>query len=301
MLLALPVPSSTGFTDRLTNIGSIKNDGIEITINSVNVEGEFTWNTNFNLATVRNEVVDLGGIPRIIAGNAGFSNQLRIIEEGRPLNSFYGYQIDGIWQENDDFEQTIDNVQPGALKFRDVNGDSTVNADDRMILGNSFPDITLSLGNTFSYKGFNLYVFIEGIQGISMLNNNLVDTYFPINFRRNKFAEPYLNRWTPENPSNEYPSFINPTAQGQKQVNSYTVQDASYIRLKTISFSYTLPKFSDAIRTAMVYFTADNLFTLTNYDGIDPAVNPNGNANIRIDYNAYPTSTNFLLGVKIGL
>lgn len=301
MLLALPVPTSTGYTSRLTNVGSIRNTGFELTINSVNVEGDFSWNTNFNIATVNNEVTDLGGIPRIVAGNAGFTSQLRIIEEGKTLNSFYGYQIDGIWQEGDNFEQTTDPVQPGALKFRDINGDSTVNADDRMILGNSFPDVTVGFGNNFTYKGLSLYVFIEGVKGISMLNNNLVDSYFPINFRRNKFAEPYLNRWTPENPSNVYPSFINPTAQGQKQVNSYTVQDASYLRLRTISLSYNLPQFSNFIRTAQIYFTADNLITITNYDGMDPAVNPNGNFDIRIDYNAYPTTTNFLVGVKLGL
>ncbi|WP_236252909.1 SusC/RagA family TonB-linked outer membrane protein [Echinicola sp. 20G] len=301
MLLYLPIPTSTGYTNRITNIGSVKNSGIEAAITSVNMDGEFTWTTTLNMATVKNEVTSLGGVGQIIGGGAGFANQIWIIKEGLPMYSFYGYQVDGVWQEGDDFDQTTDNVGPGDMKFRDVNGDQTVNADDREVLGNSFPDLTYSLANTFEYKGFSLYVFFEGVHGISMLNNNLVDTYFPINFRRNKFAEPYLNRWTPENPSSVYPSFINPTAQGQKEVNSYTIQDASYLRLNTVTLNYTIPmQRSNTFRSAQVYVTGTNLWTITNYDGVDPAVNPNGNANIRIDYNAYPTATSFLLGVKLG-
>lgn len=300
MLLALPVPTSSGFTSQLRNVGSIENSGIELALNSVNVEGDLNWTTSVNIATIKNNVVDLGGINRIITGSAGFASQISIIEEGSPLNSFYGYQIDGVWQQNDDFDQTTDNVQPGDLRFRDINGDNTVNADDRVILGNSFPDLTWSLGNTLEYKGLSLYVFLEGVSGISMLNNNLVDTYFPINFRRNKFAVPYLNRWTPENPSTVYPSFVNPTSQGQKEVNSYTVQDASYLRLKTITLSYTLPQLTEVFQNATVYITGDNLWTLTDYDGMDPTVNPNGNANFRIDYNAYPTATTLMLGIKLG-
>ncbi|AWW29047.1 TonB-dependent receptor [Echinicola strongylocentroti] len=300
MLLFLPIPTSTGYTNRITNIGSVKNSGIEAAITSVNFDGEFTWTTTLNLATIKNEVTSLGGVGQIIGGGAGFANQIWKIQEGLPMYSFYGYQVDGVWQEGDDFDQTTDNVEPGDLKFRDINGDQTVNADDREVLGNSFPDLTYSIANTFEYKGFSLYVFFEGVHGISMLNNNLVDTYFPINFRRNKFAEPYLNRWTPENPSNEYPSFVNPTAQGQKEVNSYTIQDASYLRLNTVTLNYTIPMQSNTFRNAQVYVTGTNLFTITKYDGVDPAVNPNGNANIRIDYNAYPTAMSFLLGVKLG-
>src|SRR5690606_2366325 len=113
-----------------------------------------------------------------------------------------------------------DNVKPGDLKFRDVNGDKTVNSDDRVLLGDGFPDLTFSLGNDLTWKNFNLNIFLEGVSGVEMLNNNLVDTYFPIQLRRNKLAEPYLNRWTPENPSNKYPSFVTPLSQGRKAVNS---------------------------------------------------------------------------------
>lgn len=133
-----------------------------------------------------------------------------------------------------------------------------------------------------------------------MLNGNLIDNYFPINFRRNKFAELYLNRWTPDNPTNEYPSFENPLRFSRRVANSKTVQDASYIRLRTVRLSYSFPKnFIRLIQGLQLYVTAENLFTITDYIGLDPAVNPNNNANFRMDFNAYPTARTFIFGAKI--
>lgn len=303
MLLNLPIPNSTGFSSQINNIGSIKNTGLDVTLNTRNISNQdFYWTTNLSFSTLTNTVQDLGGIPEIVSGSAGFSNGFFLTREGLPLRSFYGYEISGIWQQGDDFSQTTDNVQPGSIKYVDQNDDGTVNADDRVVLGNSFPDYTFSIGNTVSYKNFNLNVFIDASQGVSMLNNNLVDTYFPVQFRRNKLAEPYLNRWTPENPSNKYPSFVNPLSQGLKAVNSRTVQDASYIRLKSVRLSYsfsssTLP---DMLRSASVYVTGENLYTITDYTGLNPALNSNGNANARIDYNTYPLPRTFTAGVELG-
>lgn len=302
MLVNLPIPTSTGFNRRLTNVGEIVNNGFEFSLNSTNISGsDFIWSSNMTLSTVTNEVKDLGGIPEIIIGGAPFVGQVAIIKPGMALNSFYGYEIVGVWQQDDDFSVTTDNVSPGDLKFRDVNGDGTVNADDRVKLGDSFPDFSWSLGNTFNYKNIELFVFIEGVQGVEMMNANKVESYFPINFRRNKFAEPFLNRWTPENPSNKFPSFVTPFSQGVKAMNSYVVEDASYLKLRTVRLSYNLPKFTDAFRSATLYVTGENLVTLTGYDGIDPAINSNANANYRIDLNAYPSARTFILGLRLGL
>jgi TonB-linked SusC/RagA family outer membrane protein len=299
MLLNKPVTTTSGFTSQLVNIGSIRNTGFEVTINSRNIDKTFKWNTSVNMATIRNKVIDLGGAKEIIAGSAGvLSDQPAIIRPGEPLYSFYGYEILGVWQTGDDLTQTKDAVHPGDLKYRDVNGDGTVNASDRVILGNGFPKFTWGLNNNFSYKRLSLDVQIEGVHGLKMFNNNLADVYFPVNFRRNKFAEPYLQRWTPTNPSNKYPSFVTPLSQGQKIVNSYTVQDASYIRLQTVTLSYNFPALNKVFRSGTVYITGQNLLTKTNYDGMDPAVNPNGNANYRVDFNSYPLSSTFLLGVN---
>ncbi len=302
MLLHLPIPSSSGFGSILQNVGSIKNTGFEFMIDSKNLVGKFKWSTSLNFSRIKNVVTDLGSVSEIIHESAGWSNQIAVIREGETLNSFYGYNVLGVWQQDDDFSVTTDPVAPGDLKYQDTNGDGAVNAEDRVILGNSFPDYMWGIANNFSFKGFSLNVFFEGVEGLSMLNNNLVDSYFPINFRRNKYAEPYLNRWTPENPSNKYPSFVNPNGQGNKAVNSYTVEDASYIRLKTVKLSYNFNlKNRKVFKNAVVYVTGQNLFTFTNYSGLDPANNSNGNPSLKIDYNSYPVAKTFMVGVELGL
>jgi len=299
MLLNLPVPTSTGFASKLSNVGSIRNSGWEFAVNTKNIDNEFKWNSNIILSTMNNKVLSLGPIEKIVTGGAGQTSDIFLIKPGLPLFSFYGYKIIGIWQKGDDFSATKDKVQPGDLKYLDINNDKTVNADDRVPLGSSFPKFTWSFGNTFSYKNFQLNVFIEGNQGAKMLNNNLVDAYFPVQFRRNRFAEPYLNRWTADNPSTKYPSFINPTDQGGKLVNSYTVEDASYTRIKSVTVSYFFNTKSKFISKVNFYITGENLFTFTNYVGYDPSVNPNGNVFQRIDFNAYPLARTFMAGVSI--
>lgn len=217
------------------------------------------------------------------------------------MYSFYGYEIDGIWQKNDDFSVTKDPVVAGDFKYRDINGDMIVNADDRVVIGNSFPKYTASLTNNFDYKGFNLNIFIDGVFGVNMLNNNLVDTYFPANLKRNRLADPMLNRWTADNPSTVYPSFVNPLKQGKKEVNSYTVEDASYVRLNTVKLGYTIPlQNTKYVKGINLYVVGQNLAIITDYTGYDPSINPNGSG-ARIDWNAYPTARTFMFGINLNL
>ena len=301
MLLQLPVPQSTGYNSILSNVGRIDNKGIELFLNTVNIDTKnFKWESNITFTSMRNKVKELGGIDEIIVG-AGYTHveQVAIRKPGLPLNSYYGWEVAGVWQENDDYSKMKEDYKPGDLKYVDQNGDGVINDADRVVLGDSFPDFQWSFGNTFTYKDFDLYVFFEGVQGVDMLNGNLIDSYFPIDFRRNKFAEPYLNRWTPENPTNQYPSFTDPLKLGRKVVNSRTLSDASYVRLKTIRLSYRLPKFSSLIQSLQLYVTAENLFTITDYVGLDPAINPNNDSNFRMDFNSYPSARTFIFGAKI--
>lgn len=302
MLMAVPLPVETGFQTQIQNIGSIANHGVEIDITTRNIVREdFSWTTNLNMATVHNEVTDIGNTVQVISGGSGFTNNFLVTRVGQPLRSYFGYQVEGVWQTNDDFSQTTQNVKPGDLKYTDQDGNGEINANDRVILGDGFPDLTLSFGNRFSYKNFGLAIFIEGVQGVNMLNNNLVDTYFPLQNRRNKYAAPYLNRWTPDNPSNKYPSFVSPGSQGQNVVNSLTVEDASYIRLKSVQLSYDFPSrlLRNTLRGAQLYVTATNLKTWSDYSGFDPALNSGGDPNAMIDYNAYPLAQKFQIGVRV--
>ncbi|WP_234567120.1 SusC/RagA family TonB-linked outer membrane protein [Rhodohalobacter sp. 614A] len=304
MLLNLPIPTSSGYSSRLVNIGGMTNKGLEFALTSYNISGkEFSWSTDLNFSTLKNEVTDLGGLNQIFTGNTPTSSEnSAIIIPGQPLRSFFGYEVTGIWQEGDDFSAVSNINNPGDFKFKDVNNDGIIDGDDRVILGNSFPDFSWGIGNTLSYKDFQFHFFFKGVHGISMINGNLLENYFPRSgVRVNRLAEPFLNRWTPENPSNDQPSYLNVNQLAQS-VNSRTVVDASYIKLQTVRLSYNLSPdiLKGLARSAEIYVSGQNLLTISDYEGFDPALNPNGNANFRVDWNGYPSATTYLIGVNLG-
>jgi TonB-linked SusC/RagA family outer membrane protein len=300
LLLNLPQPLSTGFGSRTVNIGAMTNSGVDIQLGATLIQKDgFTWTVDGNVSFLKNKVLNLGPLSRIITGGAGFISNATIIAPGESINSYYGYDIVGTWQTGDDFSVVKDKVKPGDIKYRDVNNDGTITDADRVILGKPLPDMNYGLTNTISYKGLSLTAYIEGTKGSSILNAMTVDSYFPISFRRNKLAEPYLNRWTPTNPTNEYPSFVNPTSQGQRQVNSKTVESGDYLRLQSARLSYNVPMKNKFVKSLNVYATGNNLFTITKYKGVDPAVNSTGDDVLKIDFASYPYSRTFLFGLNV--
>jgi TonB-linked SusC/RagA family outer membrane protein len=306
LLLVMPKPTSTGFTGRTENVGKMRNSGIELALSGDVIRGDkFTWNVGGNFSTIKNRVTDLGGISEIyINGTGSVGGTAGIIRTGLPISSYYGYRIVGVWQQGDDFTGYPAAVKPGDLKFEEQDNVKGVNANDAVVLAKSIPDFNYGINTTFTYQNLSLAVFLEGSKGASVLNSVAVDSYYPVSFRRNRLAEPILNRWTPENPTNEYPSFLNPTSQGQQQVNSKTVEDASYLRLQSARLNYNINLGHGAIKRIQVFVTGQNLFTITNYSGIDPAVNSvassAGNA-LRIDYSAYPLARTFSIGANFQL
>ena len=265
----------------------------------------FTWNTSLNLSTLKNKVTDLSGLAEIIHGDAGQStSDFAIIREGEALNSFFGYQTAGIWQSEEEI-QAADlkyAVKPGDVHYVDQNGDGVINSEDRVVLGKSIPSFTFGLTNELSYKNFTLNFFIDGATGFKILNNAIVETLYPVSHRRNRLAEPYLNRWTEDNPSNKWPSFVNLAGrQGGKGVCDLSVEDGSYIRLQTVQLSYNVPLKSNKIFSKLgFYILGQNLLTLTGYSGQDPTLNSNGNSTLKVDFNAYPSYRTFSFGVEIG-
>ena len=302
LLLDLPQPLSTGFPFKTVNIGSMKNTGIDLMLSGDVVRTDnFTWNVGGNYSQLKNEVLSLGPLDQIFVGSAGPVNNAGIIKEGESLGSYYGYNVIGVWQTGDDFTGYPVSVKPGDLKFEDTDGNKVINAEDRKMIGKALPDFTYGISSTLRYRDLSLSVFMEGAHGGSILNSVAVDSYFPVSFRRNRLAEPYLNRWTPENPTNEYPSFVNPTSQGQQQVNSRTVEDASYLRMQSARINYNLNFQKGVFRSIQLFVTGQNLFTLTKYSGIDPAVNSIGDDVLKIDYSSYPMTRTFLVGANFQL
>jgi hypothetical protein len=166
------------------------------------------------------------------------------------------------------------------------------------VIGSPIPDFTFGFRNVFNYKRLELDIFIQGQYGNEILNGNWIEFLYPSNFRRNRSGIQMRDRWTPDNPNAKWPSA---TAYGGGQMNSLAVEDASYLRLKTVQLSYDLPVNSNSrfVRSARVYVNAQNLFTLTRYSGFDPEANVFGDNNVHIDYNAYPMARILMLGVNL--
>ena len=300
-----PLPTTTGFASILVNFGEVRNQGIDLLLESRNTVGEFKWSTTFTLSTLKNKVVQLPDyIPQIIGGNiAYFAKDYTIVREGAPMRSFYGYEITGIFQKGDDIAHSAQpTAQPGYPVFKDQNNDGKINATDRTVLGSPFPEWTVGLNNEFGYKGFNLSVLIIGVQGLKTLDNNIIESLYPINFDRNRIAKYYLDRWTPDNPGGSYPSGVNPSAYGGAlAINSLTVTDASFFRLKTVTLSYDFkPAKKKIFRSASIYAAGDNLFTKTKFEGLDPDANSSGTGIERATYVSYPLSRTIRIGVNLG-
>lgn len=303
LLLNLPIPRTSGFDTSLQNVGDTENSGFELMLDSRNLSGDFAWSTTFNFATVENKVTNLGELPFILQGGLAFQSDFTILREGDPINAYWGYQVDGIFQSQQEIDGSAQpGAEPGDLRFRDISGDGAITSDDRTILGDPFPDVTLGLNNNFGYKGFTLDVFLESRLGYEMLNFSRLESETPIQSLRNRQAY-VLDRWTLEDPSTEHPSFVN--YDRSFAVNSRVVEDASFLRLKNVRLSYTFPSSVNlgGVSSLSVYASAQNLVTITDYSGYDPDVSSfgDGYSNIRLDYNTYPLARIYTLGINLNI
>lgn len=315
-----PLPTTSGFESIRVNFGTVRNRGIDLMLESRNFVDNFKWNTTFTLSALQNKVTELPDfIPQVITGNVGFTSNYAIVRTGDAMRSFYGYQIERLFQTTDDIASSAQpGAKPGYPKIVDQNKDGKIDPNDRVILGSPFPKFIFGLNNSFAYKGFNLNVLVTAVQGIKTLDGNIIESLYPVNFERNRLAAHYLDRWTPSNPNAKYPSGVNPSAYGGAlAVNSMTVTDASFARLKTVTLSYDIPfTGSKTIKSASVYLAADNLLTITKFQGYDPDANASGTSNSltsstatagvsgtsieRASYNSYPLNRTFRVGLNIG-
>lgn len=301
-----PLPSAIGFSNMKVNAGKVRNSGIDFTLNTVNFDTKnWGWDTSLNLSFLKNEVKELPDfIPELITGSiASFVSGYEITRVGDPIYSFYGYEVEGIFQKNDDIAHSAQpNAKPGELKFKDQDGSKAIDSNDRVVLGKPFPSSTFGFTNTLRYKRLTLSVFLQGVFGISTLDVNVLETLYPTNEYRNRIAKYYRNRWTENNPTNEYPSGVNPSNYGgQYAVNSLTVCDASFVRIKNISLNYDVPlKKNNIIKGLQVYGSIDNVATFTNYDGFDPDASAAGSSSVsKVSFNSYPLARTVRFGFNV--
>lgn len=319
LLLNVAIPQSSGFSTILLNAGKVQNHGLELSLNTKNIESDnFNWSTTINYSTNKNKVVDMNGTDNILVGSTGayiVTNGLApsILRVGMPIGSFYGYSFDGIWQTQEQIDAAgRTGVVPGDAIIRDRDGNKVINGDDRDIIGQAAPKFVYSLNNNFSYKNFDLSVFIQGVQGNKILN--LTKYSHNGGTTTNQYVE-MTSAWNGPGTSNTLPRVFSTTERGAGVVSRY-LEDGSYLRLQTVSLGYNVPVSSTAkvFKNATVYVTAQNLLTITGYSGYNPEINSfdtrnansgsqntgSQNLNLGADINSYPPSRTFLLGVKLG-
>lgn len=306
LLFNVGVPTSSGFSNMLQNIGKVENKGLELGINSTNIDRDgFQWTTAFNITFNRNNVLALDNRREFRSGvdatlhNTGITPILMRV--GTPIGNFFGFRTDGIFQNEAEVAASAQpSARPGDLRYIDLNGDGVINDDDRDIIGNANPDAFGGLNNTFMYKGFDLNIFIQGTFGNEILNYG---TFDQLNMTGgNNQSARVLDRWTPENPGNTIPRAN--AAGGSRLLSTLHVEDGSYIRFKNISLGYTFPehwlKFL-SVSQCRFYVTGQNLITITSYTGYDPEVNRFGSGTVSqgIDYGAYPAAKTYLVGLNL--
>src|SRR5438105_7801418 len=322
LLLSVPVPSTTGFSSQLRNIGSLQNRGVELTLSTVNVQrGDLSWRSTLNIAANRNKVLDLGGQREILlaprTGNFFSPAETYIVRVGEPLGSIYGYQVNGLWQPGDTLRvvtpdtavtvcysassrtalKNVKDCAPGEYKIVDMNGDSVITAADRVILGYGDPKFYGGLSNTLTYGRFSLDLFFSFNYGNKIINAG--NAYGGLAIGQANERATVLDRWTPTHTNTDVPRA---NAGRPRRLYSTLVEDGSYVRLQTLTLGYELPpRLIPGAGTARLFLTGQNLVTATDYSGFDPDVNSMG-GDPRfggIDIGAYPHSRVWNFGVSV--
>jgi TonB-linked SusC/RagA family outer membrane protein len=308
LLFQVPVPQESGFSSISNNVGKIQWYGHEFSITSRNLIGDLKWTTNFNISFVRNKILNLGpygnSLPR------SDSNAPNIEQVGQPLGAFYGYKFIGIYENQQDFNNSpkyygSDGPSAvGTVKYADINHDGVIDANDKTIIGNPNPKFTYGMTNNWSYKNFDLSLSLAGSYGNDIENRTLeyiqnLDGVFNV-------TADVANRWkSPTDPGDGvHPRILVGDALA-RTTNSRWVTSGSYMTIKNLTLGYTIPvpQTNNYIKSFRVYASGQQLYVFTNYKGANPEVNANGNdpINIGIDYTSYPVPRTISFGVNVNL
>lgn len=327
MLLQVPIPSSLGYdVPPFANVGSVVNKGFELTGGYFNNSGDFQWSINGNISFINNELTSLD-IGNTIAGSQFEGYPVTFTEENNPIAFYYGWVTDGIFQTNTEAQNAPTQNLPddqadydptqhtaaGDIRFKDLNDDGVINDDDRTNIGHFLPDFAYGLNGSANFRNVDFTLFIQGVSGNEILNTNLYDLEgMPRLFNA---GVQVLDAWTPEATNTDIPRAITGDPNLNSRLSTRYIEDGSYLRVKNLTLGYTIPSnmldnFGNGfIRNLRVYFTAQNLLTITNYSGYDPEIgarpdlasNPtNATLNSGVDWGQYPQARTFLGGIQIG-
>jgi TonB-linked SusC/RagA family outer membrane protein len=290
LLLDVPLPATAPVSSLTRNEGEMSNKGIEFTINSKNIEGQFSWETDLNMSFNRNRVEKFVLQPVYYFAQTSEATSENVVRmtPGQPLSMFWGYISEGVDPET------------GMLKFKDVNGDGKITLSDKTYIGNPNPKFTYGMTNSFSFKGFSLVIFLQGSQGNDIYNASRMETEGMYDAKNQSTA--VLDRWRRPGQVTYMPRAT--SAKDNLVASTRFIEDGSYLRVKTLTFSYNVQaKFLQKLKIAKVqpYFTAENLLTFTKYSGFDPEVNQFGGSAVTqgIDWGTYPQSKSYIFGLNV--
>lgn len=319
LMLSVPTPGSFGFNNLgvLANVGAMENNGLDIQLGYNKKQGEFQWDVTGLISFIDNKVLKLNTPSATIdqGGDQDFGGGAHMTRTmaGQPIQSFYGYVIEGIFQNqteinNSPFQSA--NTAPGDLKFRDISGadgkpDGEITADDRTFLGNYLPDFSYSLNFNARYKNFDAAVFFQGVQGNKIFNASRIITEGMARLFGSGTA--VLNAWTPTNTNTNVPRAFAGDPNSNVRPSARWIENGSYLRLKNIIIGYTIPDnmlqsiTKGAVSSFRVYVGSQNLLTFTDYKGWDPEIgSKNTTLTNGIDYGQYPAARSFLVGLQVG-
>lgn len=293
----------------LVNIGDFQNTGIDL---NLSYHGSLTKDIKFDVSgmitTYKNVIKKLNGLPYFEGdGIRNVTPQRNIV--GKPYGTFFGYQVVGLFQDAQDVAKspTQDDAEPGVFKFKDVNNDGKITADDRTIIGDPNPDFTYGVNLSLSYKNFDFSSFFFGSYGNDIFNQTLYYTDFYDFFKGGIRREVALNSWTESNRNTDIPKLRNkPGFSTDLTTNSYFISKGSYFRCKQVQIGYTLPASVSAkagIDRLRIYIQGTNLFTLTKYKGLDPELQSYDFTKAKgfgMDQGNYPHTAGFLIGLNVG-
>ena len=339
LLLNAKLPTSSGYNSMVINAGETENKGIDLTINSTNITNKnFTWNTSITLSHNKNSVKKLTGEDvQLWEANFGYSQNTHIIGVNQPLGQMYGYVTDGLYQVSDfDYDAATKtytlkdgvpyagekgNVKPGMWKFKNIDGskDNKITEADKTVIGNAYPKIYGGINNTFTYKDFDLSIFLTYSIGNDVFNaTKLTNTKTALQNKNVLAVADSKHRWVLVNKAGDLitdpqemadinkgktVAAIYDNEAGDTYIHSWAVEDGSFLKLSNITLGYTFPKKmirKVGLSKLRLYATGSNLLTWTKYSGFDPEVSTMGNGlTPGVDFGAYPRSRAFVFGINL--
>jgi TonB-linked SusC/RagA family outer membrane protein len=306
LLERIPIPAHVGNDPSYANVGSVQNSGVEMSVNWRQYEKTVKYSIGLNASYNRNKMTKIGNEDKVLPGASwAIAGTVTRAEEGMPIAYFWGYQTDGIFQNQAEVFQHIGregdmlqpNAVPGDVRFVDVNGDNVIDEDDRTMIGNPTPDWTLGVNANADYKQFDFSFLITGAFGHQIFNGTQRQ-----DLRYTNRTTAILDRWNGEGTSDEIPRYTWMDVNNNYRVSDLYIENGSYARLKNIQLGYTLPsgflKRIGAV-TWRFYVSAENLLTITGYSGADPEIGAMSSFDIGIDRGVYPAARTYRFGTTI--